>query len=1735
MLTEHLVAQYLDKLRLRLLDLTGRNRLLNFRFSERSRTQIRIVDELPDQIFETLEKGTSLTLSPLPEPPEHPTDENDDAFRLLLEAMRDSDEEYKTAVEALDEVDEDSEDFQRIERELRDKVRLELVMPPQADVRSMSKSDYAKLLGIRTSYEMPTLQSEEGGKPAHRDRKLQTLLYPEELGRKLAGLREGARKSIQETGLRTLYIAFGMLEWYESDDSDKRLLAPLLLYPVTIERQLQDGQYHYTIQSCGDEPEKNWSLVERLKLDYGIVLPDFASPDDIVGPSADTPECYFEKIEHVIRDRSRWRVRRFLTLSLFSFGGTALFHDLDPDRWPKEASILRHPLISSILCGQENGSQDVIAPDYEVDLPDVAKKVPLLITDADASQFSSIADAMDGKNLVIEGPPGTGKSQTITNLIAAALAKGQKVLFVAEKKAALEVVYNRLAGAGLENYCLEVHSTATSRKAFYEQLKHRVEQVPKRDFLRELADQTREYQQLKQSLSRYVEILNQPFGRIGKTIQELLWAAQRTNDLIADIRTPPALTSLPDKQATSMTEADFLRKCQHLKEFSQQHQSLIQRYGEIENNPWFGLKARDLSPIDQGDLMVSVKMWLAALQQLQVFWEENAEPLELPQLSNLKEIQQLQKRLESFPQWNDLVEVKLLPALRTPKAQQSITSLLKRLKGYRQKKESLRQNFQDHVEFRFQSHRLKPEITKIQTLNLDKQCTIAQLATISQSYIKSAKTCEGYQSIISQVLGLFDFNLQSSPSNIVAISETAELLNNQLYKPPNCLEKRTDEVCKASNRKVLVKASESCKKLRVLRNKLRQNYNLEACESSSQMYAYAKKLRSGFFFNKIFNAEYRKAKKLWAKIQKQSTKSSSSEIADAFCEIARFNDELSQFNSNSVLRRVCGIYFQGLDTEFEVLVAANTLAANARRKLSVYSQGEQLISFLIKADSAKLEKVGRLSKSKKFRSLLDFAKNVRLQKDLDNQKDWKELAKHCEAQGVKAKQVYEALIESGLKPDTSIARIPGIMQSIEELESQLQEISTSDETAELGCFYQEENTDFERLDATVKFAASVTQSKLSNSMQAKLLAAGPHQLFRQIADAMQKLSNCLEQEDKYRQAFSEIGIPDAELIFGLRDFTVLELERIIDWLNRILVAEQDLSIWNSYHQVYQQVIDDGLLMIVDEFKANKLELRNLEEVYRHIFYRSLLRFAYQQYPELNQFSGTSQAQAREQFQRADLKLLQLYQKQLIEQLSKASITSGNSRGRRSEWTDMALIQNEVNKQKRHISQRELFRRASTALQQLQPCWMMSPASVAQFIPADAAPHFDVVIIDEASQMRPEEALGAIARGKQLVVVGDPKQLPPSDFFKVRSEQEFEDDASDESDVLDDESILDMSLKVFYPARRLKWHYRSRHESLIAFSNQHFYDNSLTVFPSPNNQFAVEYRYVENGGYRSGTNVNEALYVANAAAEFIRQYPHLSLGIVSLNQKQQSLLLEQMDHLFAINPELEQYRAERENTLEPFFIKNLENVQGDERDVIFISTVYGPERPGMPVMQRFGPINSRSGHRRLNVLFTRAKERVVVCSSMKSSDIRPGQAANRGVTILKQYLDYAQTKRLQTAILTGREPDSDFEIFVADRLRQQGYDVVPQVGVSGYFIDLAVVDPQHPTTYLLGIECDGATYHSSKAARDRDRLRQQVLERLGWKIYRIWSTDWFTNPAVETDKLIRFIKTLQSSNSLEVSL
>jgi very-short-patch-repair endonuclease len=326
---------------------------------------------------------------------------------------------------------------------------------------------------------------------------------------------------------------------------------------------------------------------------------------------------------------------------------------------------------------------------------------------------------------------------------------------------------------------------------------------------------------------------------------------------------------------------------------------------------------------------------------------------------------------------------------------------------------------------------------------------------------------------------------------------------------------------------------------------------------------------------------------------------------------------------------------------------------------------------------------------------------------------------------------------------------------------------------------------------------------------------------------------------------------------------------------------------------------------------------------------------------------------------------------------------------------------------------------------------------------------------------------------------------------------------------------------------LRWHYRSKHQSLIAVSNKQFYDSRLFIVPSPYDAapgIGLKFTHLPHAVFdRGGTSTNpiEAKEVAKAVIRHAKEHPELSLGVGAFSIKQKQAIMDEVETLRRAHPDTESFFTQAHRD-EPFFVKNLENIQGDERDVIFISVGYGRNQSGFMAMS-FGPVGSEGGERRLNVLISRAKRKCEIFSSITADDIDLERAKGAGVASLKLFLKFAQTGQLDFGQITDREPDSIFEEQVAAALRTRGYNVKTQIGIAGFFIDLAVVDHHHPGRFVLGIECDGAAYHSSRSARDRDRLRQAVLEDHGWIIHRIWSADWFNRPKEQLEKTITAIE------------
>lgn len=464
--------------------------------------------------------------------------------------------------------------------------------------------------------------------------------------------------------------------------------------------------------------------------------------------------------------------------------------------------------------------------------------------------------------------------------------------------------------------------------------------------------------------------------------------------------------------------------------------------------------------------------------------------------------------------------------------------------------------------------------------------------------------------------------------------------------------------------------------------------------------------------------------------------------------------------------------------------------------------------------------------------------------------------------------------------------------------------------------------------------------------------------------------------------------------------------------------------------------------------------------------------------------------------------------------------------------EMGFIRGEIARKRGHKPIRRLMQAAGHMIQRIKPVFLMSPISIAQFLPPGSV-KFDILVIDEASQVRPEDSLGAVSRAKQIIVVGDQKQLPPTSFFDrlTGNDQDLSDEDEGQpqaAKATELESILSLCEARGMRPAMLEWHYRSKDPSLIRVSNLEFYDDRLILPPSPLQhddnyglaltRVAGVYSSASKGGGRAGTNQIEARAVVDAMAEQARDWPGLSLGVVTFSKAQADMVTEVMELKRREDPVLDHFLKD-EGWTEPVFVKNIENVQGDERDVVLISVGYGPHEPrGRLMHMTFGPINSDGGERRLNVLFSRARARCRVFTSFSPGDIDLSRTTKEGPRVLKRFLQFAESGTLDQQIVTGEDTDSPFEDDVIHEIRKLGYIADPQVGSAGFRIDVGVRHPDRPGQYVLAVECDGATYHSALWARERDRLRQDILESLGWHFHRIWSTDWFYNRRSEIQRL-----------------
>ena len=617
--------------------------------------------------------------------------------------------------------------------------------------------------------------------------------------------------------------------------------------------------------------------------------------------------------------------------------------------------------------------------------------------------------------------------------------------------------------------------------------------------------------------------------------------------------------------------------------------------------------------------------------------------------------------------------------------------------------------------------------------------------------------------------------------------------------------------------------------------------------------------------------------------------------------------------------------------------------------------------------------------------------------------------------------------------------------------------------------------------------------------------------------------------NEYRSAVEELSK------LATTDVAALSLNDQGAVCQSILDYQPKLNAWCNWCRTREEAIGAGLMPLIDMLEKEGVSAERAIELFEAGYARWFAIHLIDEEPKLSELITDVHMDDIEAYRRLEDRLSALSVRYIRAKLC-GRIPDKNSVSKKDGY---GILKHQLQLQRRHKPVRQLATEMGDAFPALAPCMLMSPLSIAQYLPADHA-LFDLVIFDEASQIATWDAIGSIARGRQVIIAGDPRQMPPTSFFS-RGAGATDDDAATEEDM---ESILDECLAAGIPQHGLEWHYRSRHESLIAFSNSRYYENRLITFPAPETrESAVSWRKID-GLYAKGSGRTNQIEAEAVVAETVRRLtdPNFTgagktLAIVTLNSDQQRLVENLLDEARRKNPRIERYFAE--DLTEPVVVKNLETVQGDERDLILLSIGYGPTEPGAPTMSmNFGPLNRDGGWRRLNVAVTRARQEMVLFTSFDPSMIDLNRTSARAVRDLKHFIEFAQKgPRALAAAVQGSVggSESPFEEAVTRALIRRGWNVVPQIGVSRFRIDIGIVHPDRPGDYLVGVECDGAAYHSAATARDRDKVRASILVGLGWKLLRTWSTDWWVDSEGAADRLHRQIENVLEQSRANVAV
>jgi very-short-patch-repair endonuclease len=1507
---------------------------------------------------------------------------------------------------------------------------------------------------------------------------------------------------IEKRGLPCAFLTFGMLNWQADDGKPTR--SPLILVPVELDTKT-DGFQLKSVQllSPSDrECRENPALREYLKGKFGIQLPRFHPETD---PTAQSLSDWLEEEAQSLTVRHpAWEITNEVCFGLFDCGAIAA--DCDPENWDQplnDRPLLKRIFLSTSTASRQDGTAHFLPP--------------ALVMQADGSQLEALRLVERGSSVVLHGPPGSGKSQTIVNLIAQALGAGKNVLFVAQKPEAAHVVQRRLTERGLDPFCTMLvpvgdsrNTKATVLEGLRKRLLMRSPSAPALERERALLD---DHLQL---LNDHASALRIVIPSIQHSAREVL--AELAVLSLAEVRSESQKSIVIPANVGAFTSAD--QSLQRLEKARQAIPDTV--YAKLGG---LRVAASHTLPHDAAFHLLhdlpGVIDSCCALRQACVEIEQLGFPgvprslsalaamaAEMPPLDGITDAARLTRtwRLRDSGAAEALEQVK--------KAQDVLSATQRALPRCRDLASSPAfgglasiQVLGDIIR-RFESHRLPLSALASFRSSLEALCQPFERVdglTHGGPIIRLLLRADDFAHW-TRIVTLAEAAAQPDPGRAFLVARFASTVPS------------IDRLQELLDRARTVTTLRSQVDSIGLRGRIPDLTAIRIAQAAIAARTSLPRRWIGYVFDRQYRAAGRTAREvLFPTVSRK-------EWASALATCSKLREAEDAWSA-SVARA-------GLTHDCPSDPIAWEAAVSCMQRL------------------VETGRTARVSASEWWPAVVAFENQQAQHAELEFLESAKRL---CQA-GDLCVGMAKTLSGTETTPRTiarALRRLIDAASDIETMSSALERIPSTalEDTVHLGEQIAQLRDTIEAVERDAKarrlfaddfrgveteclpYEVSLSWSRAWDSTRLSRWQQLWHWLFQESASLTER-GTAIARLGKAISLHAESVAGRLDRIN--RDFLrsdaagqlKLDVNQAIDDIAdaaRVIIDNRaeipKLFDLGAIATKAAQQAGEGL---VAKFVQGSIPADRLARTYRRTVFESLLRMEPRLAPLLS-FDRVSTEDALADLPDLEEEIRDGNARSLARELNQRPVAEGVSTGLVRDFTQRSWIRHLIGLTRPRFEVQDLFRRAREAMRALQPCVIATPNAVSEYLPRDGE-LFDLLIVDEASQLTAPSAFGSLARSSQAVIVGDPKQLPPTSFFMGSAPSADGTGAADEEDpsisqgVTDVESILDRAISAL-DSVHLRGHYRSRHHSLIAFSNKRFYDERLVVTPSVcprDSRLGVVAHHVKDGKYsKGGRNETEARVVAERALKHIIERPKESLGIVAFNAEQADLIELHLENLAgASHAKFDAYTRARA-AKEPLFVRNLESVQGDERDVIFISYTYGPDPVTGQVYQRFGPVNLPGGHRRLNVLVTRAKDRVEVFHSMLPNQIT---GENQGARIMRDYLEYARQTPEYDFVLG--EYESEFERQVAEAIERISPELLvrPQVGCDQFRIDLGVSLKSNPNRFILGVECDGATYHRGQDARDRDLIRQMILEHHGWQIHRIWSTAWWKNATAERVRL-----------------